>query len=119
MKKLLCLLLCAATITAFGQGNTLYKINVVKPKAGMKSAFEDSWKMHLNKFHTGTDKRMVYEVISGSESGSYVLVEGPESYADMDKTLATAKEHTLDLEKTLHRNWKLRAPIAFTDGLIL
>ena len=99
MKKLLCLLLCAATITAFGQGNTLYKINVVKPKAGMKSAFEDSWKMHLNKFHTGTDKRMVYEVISGSESGSYVLVEGPESYADMDKTLATAKEHTLDLEK--------------------
>ena len=99
MKKLLCLLLCAATITAFGQGNTLYKINVVKPKAGMKSAFEDSWKMHLNKFHTGTDKRLVYEVISGSESGSYVLVEGPESYADMDKTLATAKEHTLDLEK--------------------
>ena len=99
MKKLLCLLLCAATITAFGQGNTLYKINVVKPKAGMKSAFEDSWKMHLNKFHTGTDKRMVYEVISGSESGSYVLVEGPESYADMDKTFATAKEHALDLEK--------------------
>ena len=36
MKKLLCLLLCAATISIFGQGNTLYKINVVKPKAGMK-----------------------------------------------------------------------------------
>ena len=99
MKKLLCLLLCAASVSVFGQGSTLYKVNVVKPKAGMKSAFEASWKMHLDKFHKTSDKRNVSEVISGNGSGEYVIVEGPISYADMDKTLPTAKEHSLDLEK--------------------
>ena len=99
MKKLLCLLLTAATVTAFGQGNTLYNVNVVKPKAGMKSAFEASWKMHLDKFHNKTDKRSIYEVTSGPENGSYVIVEGPISYADMDKDKPNSKEHGLDLEK--------------------
>lgn len=100
MKKLLCLLLCAATITVFGQGSTLYRVNVVKPKAGMQSAFEDSWKLHLAKFHNATDKRMVAQIIDGPMNGAYVLVEGPISYADMDKVNPTSKEHNLDLEKT-------------------
>ena len=100
MKKLLCLLLCAATVTVFGQGSTLYRVNVVKPKAGMQSAFEASWKIHLDKFHKSTDKRMVSQIIDGTMNGGYVIVEGPISYADMDKDIPTAKEHTLDLEKT-------------------
>ena len=99
MKQLFCLLLCAATVSVFGQGSTLYRVNVVKPKAGMKSAFEASWKIHLDKFHNTTDKRSVYEVTNGSGSGSYVIVEGPISYADMDKANPTAKDHGLDLEK--------------------
>ena len=99
MKKLLCLLLCAATVSVFGQGSTLYRVNVVKPKGGMRSAFEASWKMHLDKYHKTTDKRSVYEVTSGTGNGSYVIVEGPVSYADMDKANPTAKDHALDLEK--------------------
>ena len=99
MKQLFCLLLCAATVSVFGQGSTLYRVNVVKPKAGMKSAFEASWKIHLDKFHNTTDKRSVYEVTNGPGSGSYVIVEGPISYADMDKANPTAKDHALDLEK--------------------
>ena len=100
MKKTFFLWLCiAAAFLASGQGKTLYEVNFVKPKAGMKSAFEASWKMHLDKFHKTTDKRMVYEVVSGPESGTYVIVEGPFSYADMDKTLPNSKEHGLDLEK--------------------
>ena len=100
MKKTLFLwLFIAAAFFANGQGNTLYEVNVVKPKAGMKSAFEASWKAHLDKYHKTSDKRTVYEVTSGPQSGSYVIVEGPFSYADMDKTLPNAKEHGLDLEK--------------------
>lgn len=99
MKKLLCMLLCAATITVFGQGSTLYRVNVVKPKGGMKSAFEASWKMHLDKYHNSSDKRSVFEVTSGPGNGSFVIAEGPISYADMDKVIPTAKEHGLDLEK--------------------
>lgn len=100
MKKLLCLLLCAVTVTAFGQGNTLYRVNVVKPKAGMNSAFEESWKLHLAKFHNATDKRMVSQITNGDMNGAFVIVEGPISFADMDKVNPTAKEHGLDLEKT-------------------
>ena len=100
MKKLLCLLLCAVTVSAFGQGKTLYRVNVLKPKPGMKSAFEASWKTHMAKYHNATDKRTVYEITSGPQSGSYVIVEGPISYADMDVEKPMTKEHGLDLEKT-------------------
>jgi len=100
MKKTFFLwLFIAAAFLTNGQGNTLYQVNIVKPKAGMKSAFEASWKLHLDKYHKTTDKRMVYEVVSGPGNGSYVIVEGPFSYADMDKTLPNAKAHELDLEK--------------------
>jgi len=93
-------LFIAAAIFANGQGSTLYKVNVVTPKAGMSSAFEDSWKLHMAKFHNGSDKRNVYAVVSGPDAGSFVIVQGPISYADMDKTLPDAKEHSLDMEKT-------------------
>ena len=100
MKKTFFLwLFIAAAFFANSQGNTLYQVNVVKPKAGMRSAFEASWKMHLDKFHNTSDKRNVYEVTSGPDDGSYVIVEGPMSYADMDKTNSNSKEHGLDLEK--------------------
>ena len=100
MKKIFFLwLFIAAALLTFGQGNTLYEVNVVKPKAGMQMAFETSWKLHLDKFHKTSDKRNVYEVTSGPELGSYVIVEGPFSYADMDKSTPNAKAHTADLDK--------------------
>jgi hypothetical protein len=100
MKKTFFLwLFIAAAFFVKGQGNTLHEVNIVKPKAGMRSAFEASWKAHLDKYHKTSDKRNVYEVTSGPQSGSYVIVEGPISYADMDKTLPNEKEHALDLEK--------------------
>ena len=100
MKKTIFLgLFIGAASLATSQGNTLFEVNVVKPRAGMNSAFEASWKLHLNKYHKTSDKRNVYEVTSGPNSGSYVIVEGPFSYADMDKALPNAKEHSLDLEK--------------------
>ncbi len=99
MKKLLCLLLCAATVTVFGQGNTLYRVNVVKPRPALQSAFEASWKMHLDKYHKTSDKRMVSEILDGPMNGGFVIAEGPISYADMDKDKPSAKNHGLDLEK--------------------
>ena len=102
MKKTFFLwLFIAASFLANGQGKTLYTVNFIKPKAGMKSAFEAAWKTHLAKFHTTDDKRTVYEVMSGPYMGTYHLVEGPISYADMDKEKTNAKEHALDLEKNI------------------
>ncbi len=101
MKKTFFLWLCiAAAFLASGQGKTLYKVNFVKPKAGMRSTFETNWKAHLAKFHKTDDKRTVYEVMSGPNSGTYHIVEGPISYADMDVERPNGKEHGMDLEKT-------------------
>jgi len=98
-KTFLLWLFIATAFFANSQGSTLYEVNVVKPKAGMGSAWEASWKLHLNKFHQASDKRNVYAVTSGPEIGSFVIVEGPFSYADMDKEKPNSKEHGLDLEK--------------------
>lgn len=100
MKKTFFLWLFIATaFFANGQGKTLYEVNFVKPKAGMKSTFEAKWKAHLAQFHKTDNKRTVYEVLSGTHSGEYHIVEGPISYADMDTDMPNAKEHGLDLEK--------------------
>jgi hypothetical protein len=100
MKKTFFLwLFMAAAFFVSGQGKTLYTVNMVKPKAGMKTAFEAGWKIHLAKFHKTSDKRTVYEVMSGPNIGYYHVVEGPISYADMDAEKAHAKEHALDLDK--------------------
>lgn len=92
-------LFIAAAFFASGQGKTLYTVNFVKPKAGMRSAFETNWKAHLAKFHKTENKRMVYEVVSGSHIGEYHIVAGPIGYADMDTERFNAKDHGLDLEK--------------------
>lgn len=101
MKKTFFLwLFIAAAFFASGQGKTLYTVNFVKPKSGMKSAFEASWKKHLAAFHKTSDKRTVYEVMSGPRTGEFHIVEGPIAYADMDAEKPNAKEHGLDLEKS-------------------
>jgi hypothetical protein len=100
MKKSFFLWLCIiAAFLANGQGKTLYTVNVVKPKAAMKSVFEARWKQHLAKFHKTDDKRTVYEVMSGAHMGEYHIVEGPFSFEEMDKERSNGKEHGLDLEK--------------------
>lgn len=101
MKKTFFLwLFIAAAFLANSQGKTLYTVNFVKPKPGMKSTFEVHWKTHLAKFHKTSDKRNVYEIMSGAHIGTYCIVEGPFSYADMDVEKPMAKEHGLDLEKS-------------------
>ncbi|HEX2683996.1 MAG TPA: hypothetical protein VHL77_08680 [Ferruginibacter sp.] len=82
-----------------GQGKTLYTVNMVKPKAGQKANFEAAWKAHAAKYHKTSDKRTVYEILSGPYTGYYQIVEGPISYADMDAEKPMAKEHSLDLDK--------------------
>ena len=102
MRKFLCMwLFIAAAFFANAQGRTLYKVNQLTPKPGMRTAFEDAWKTHMVKFHSSTDKRYVYEVQSGPDNGSYVIVQGPISYASMDSILPDVKEHSLDMEKSL------------------
>jgi hypothetical protein len=81
---------------AFGQGNTLYNVSMVMPKIGQAAAFEAAWKAHVAKFHQGDNKRTVYEILSGDHAGMYQLVDGPSSFADMDKENPKRVAHDLD-----------------------
>ena len=62
-------LFMAVAFIVNGQGKTLYTVNIVKPKDGQKYAFEAAWKTHVAKFHNTTDKRNVYEIMSGPWMG--------------------------------------------------
>jgi len=102
MKKALVLgLLLAVSGFVIGQGRTLYRVNSLSPKAGMKTAFEESWKLHMSLYHKNSDKRTVYEIVSGPNNGSYVVVQGPISYETLDSALPNAKAHSMDLDKNL------------------
>jgi hypothetical protein len=101
MRKIFLLLLMAVSVNTFGQGKTIYSVSWVKPKIGMTTAFETAWKAHLAKFHNGDDKRTVLEITSGDRTGSYMLVEGPMSYADMDVEKSNQAAHDADYEKTV------------------
>lgn len=101
MKRLLIIVLTFASACAFGQGNTLYSVLRVTPKMGKTSAFESKWKTHHAKYHAKDDGRMVFQILSGDNAGSFLLVHGPTSFANMDKERATDAAHDLDYESTI------------------
>jgi hypothetical protein len=100
MRKLLSVLCTVLSLSLFGQGNTLFGVEMVKPKIGQASAFETAWKTHMARFHNGDNKRVTYEILSGPRTGSYLLVDGPSSFADMDKERADMAVHDKDYETT-------------------
>lgn len=86
---------------AAGQGKTLYQLTIANPKIGSTGNFETAWKAHLQKYHKGDDKRMVYEVLSGDHAGKFQLISGPSSFADMDVERSTDVAHNQDYDKTV------------------
>ncbi len=120
MKKMILLLLSVLTVAAYSQNANLSTVNTVRPKKGQKMAFEASWKQHLAKFHKADNKQAVYEILSGPHIGSFHLVNGQRSFADMDKDRADATAHNLDLDKTffpLLEDQSMNATYRFIDTL--
>ena len=101
MRKLLIIALTMASTYVFGQGKTLYSAEMITPKMGKAAAFETKWKTHLSKFHGKDDARRMYEILSGDNTGSYLLVEGPKSFADMDNAKPNAEAHGLDYDNAV------------------
>jgi hypothetical protein len=94
-------MLLIASHSAFSQGNSLYHSLMLKPKIGHAMAFETAWKVHVSKFHRTDDKRIVYQIISGDNTGYYQLTDGPSSYADMDKINPRKNDHDKDIQMTV------------------
>lgn len=101
MRKLFFIAITFATVTTFGQGNTLYDVEMVQPKMGKGAAYEKAWKAHVVKFHNGDDKRQAEEIMSGTNAGNLFLITGPYSLADLDKERANATAHANDWDLTV------------------
>ena len=104
MRKFLTFLLLAACSHSYSQSNTLFHSTMVKPKIGQAKAFENAWKTHVAKFHKSDNKRVVYEILSGDMTGYYQMVEGPSSFADMDKDNPQSAAHDLDYNTMVASN---------------
>ena len=101
MRKLLCIAIVFATANAFSQGKTLYDAEMVQTKMGQTTAFEKAWKAHLNKFHNGDNSRTIEEIMTGSNSGKFLLFSGPGSVGDMDTERPTKAAHDADYDQTV------------------
>lgn len=101
MRKLFFIVITFACATTFGQGNTLWNVEMVQPKMGQTPAYEKAWKAHVIKFHNGDDKRYAEQIMSGTYSGSILVASGPSSLADLDKDRANAAAHASDYSLTV------------------
>jgi hypothetical protein len=101
MRKLFIAAAVFAATAGFGQGKTLYDVEIVQVKMGQGNAFEKAWKNHVTKFHNGDDKRYVYEILSGSNSGNFMFVSGPSALADMDVERSNSAAHGTDYDMTV------------------
>jgi hypothetical protein len=102
MKKLIFLFFAFITLAGHSQKSVISTVNTVKPKAGQRMAFEAAYKLHIAKFHKTDEKMSVYEIMTGTHSGCYLLVNGGRSFEDFDKDRADANAHYLDLDKNFY-----------------
>jgi hypothetical protein len=100
MKKLLFCGLCLAPLLGISQGKNIYSSMIVTPKTAQALNFENSIKPHVAKFHSTNHKVIVFEILSGDKTGSYQIVEGPFSWAEMDE-IPPGREHFQDVEMNL------------------
>jgi hypothetical protein len=95
MRKLfLCLLLLP--YIGISQTKTVVSVFRAFPRSEKVAEFEKAITAHAQKYHTGDWKWHTYEILSGPDAGGYHVVEGPNSWAQLDDRKDISKEHTTD-----------------------
>lgn len=95
MRKLL-LVLIALPFFSFAQEKNVVHSDRVFPKQDKVQAFEKALTAHAQKYHTGNWKWRVFTVESGPDAGAYHIVEGPNSWDDIDTRGDLGKAHSAD-----------------------
>lgn len=90
-------------IPIFGMSQTknVVSVNRLRPKSDKILEFEKVLAAHAQKFHTGDWKWRVYYVVSGPDYGAYQMVEGTNSWDQLDARGDISSEHAVDLKKNL------------------
>ena len=101
----------------------LYTTVQIKPMKGKAKEFEKATLAHIEKFHKeGIRKGGLRQILTGSKSGSYVWVGGPNMFSDFDN-IENDEAHNKDwahiVENYIHHighleHWKMNSKLSFT-----
>jgi len=108
MKKLLVMGLLIPFIGMSQSKNVMSSTRVFARQEKI-AEFEKAIAAHAQKFHTGDWKWRVWSIESGPDAGGYMIVEGPNSWAQMDGRGDISAEHTADWNKNI-------APLITSQG---
>jgi hypothetical protein len=70
-------------------------------KDGEESALKAALGAHARKYHTGNWKMHVSQVLSGPDEGSYMIVEGPNSWTDFETRADITADHEKDYQTNI------------------
>ena len=91
-------------VLSLAQNPTVVQVSRFFPKMDKVLELEKALKNHGAKFHTGDYKWRAYVIESGPEAGGYQMVEGPTTWAQIDKRGDISPEHNNDLFKNVLPN---------------
>lgn len=98
------LLLWGASVLAQTTGPQLVsEVNMATPKPGMQAQFEEGRKRH-SAFHAAQKDSwniLVWEIVTGEKTGSYLMASGGHSWKDFDEREAFDKMDAPDVSKNL------------------
>jgi hypothetical protein len=88
-------------LLGMSQDKTVVNASRYFPKADKVLEFEKGLTAHIQKFHSGNWKWRVYEIQTGPDAGGYHVVEGPNSWDELDKRGNLGDEHIKDWNKNV------------------
>ena len=99
LKKLFSTLICISGLAAGSlmaqSGGVMFMNEILEPMPGHAAQLEKGVKAHNAKYHTtGEAKASLFSIMTGPRSGQYAWVQGPMTYATLDKPLSA--EHNAD-----------------------
>ena len=95
---LLCLLV---PVFGISQTKNVINSNRVFAKIDKVLEFEKALTAHAQKYHTGEWKWRVFEIQSGPDAGGYQIVEGPNTWDQVDTRGNLGTEHNTDWNKAV------------------
>ena len=73
----------------------------VVPVPGKDAQLRKALLEHATKYHSGTWKWRVFQVLSGPDEGAYMINEGVNSWTDLEGRKEISDEHQRDYERTI------------------
>ena len=89
------------------------QVDRVKVKPGQMDAFKAGIVAHQKKYHSGKWAWRVLDILTGPDAGGFLIVEGPNSWTDIEDRGDLGDGHQQDWAKNFEKYSETAAPTAF------